>query len=54
MYDPWVIKWLCSKACESEFDYPWENSCESDDMEKAVIRDKRTQIVYTSFPICIG
>jgi hypothetical protein len=28
-YDLWVVKWLCSKACESEFDYhpilQWHN-----------------------------
>jgi hypothetical protein len=22
MYDLWVLKWLCTKACESEFEYP--------------------------------
>ena len=30
----WVIKWLRSRACESEFDYPWQNICDSDDMER--------------------
>ena len=33
MYDLWVTKRLCSKACESEFDTLWQNICESDDME---------------------
>jgi hypothetical protein len=42
VYDLWVIKWLCSKACESEFDYLWQNVCGSNDMEKSTIwlRDK--------------
>jgi hypothetical protein len=33
MYDLWVIKWLCSKARENKSDYPWQNICDSDDME---------------------
>ena len=25
MCDLWLVKWLYSKACDSEFDYPWQN-----------------------------
>jgi hypothetical protein len=32
-YNLWVIKWLCSKACESELDYPRQNICDNNDME---------------------
>jgi hypothetical protein len=31
MYDLWVIKWLCSRACDSESHYPWQNICNSND-----------------------
>jgi len=40
MYDLWVIRWLCGKACESESDNPWRNLCDSDDVEKSTIRDE--------------
>jgi hypothetical protein len=33
MHDLWVIKWQRSTACESEFDYPWWNICDSDDIK---------------------
>ena len=33
MYDLWVIKWLCSRACDSEADYPWQNICDSYDQK---------------------
>ena len=33
MYDLRVRKWLYSKACESKFDYPWQNICDGDYME---------------------
>ena len=33
MHDILVIKWLCSKVCESESDNPWRNISDSDDME---------------------
>ena len=33
MYDVWAIKWLYGKACESEFDYLWQNVCGGDNME---------------------
>ena len=26
MYDLTVLKWLCTKACESEFEYPRQNA----------------------------
>ena len=29
-----VTRWLCSKACQSEIDYPWQNIFDSDNMEK--------------------
>jgi hypothetical protein len=31
--DLWVMKSPCSKACESECDYPWQNICHTDDKE---------------------
>jgi hypothetical protein len=34
MYDPWVIK------CEREFDYPWQSTCDNDNIEKSAIRNK--------------
>ena len=33
IYDLWVLKWQSSKACASEFGYPWQNICDSDDTE---------------------
>ena len=33
MYYMRVINRLCSKFCESEFDYPWQNISDNDDME---------------------
>ena len=33
MYDVGVTKWLYSKAYGSEFDNPWKNICDSDNME---------------------
>jgi hypothetical protein len=33
MYDAWVTNWLCSKGWGSEFDNPWKNICDSDNME---------------------
>jgi hypothetical protein len=24
-YDMYVLKWLCTKACETEMDFPWQN-----------------------------
>ena len=27
---------LCSKACETEFDYLWQNICDSDGVERAL------------------
>ena len=32
MHDLWVLKRLCTKACENEFHYPWHNMCDSDYM----------------------
>jgi len=32
-FDLWVIMWLCSKACESEFGNPWRNICGSNVVE---------------------
>jgi hypothetical protein len=40
MYDLWVIRWLCSKACESESDNPWETSVTLTMREKSTIRDE--------------
>jgi len=40
IYDLWVIWRLCSKVCESKSDNPWQNICDSDDVEKSSIRDK--------------
>jgi hypothetical protein len=33
IYDPWAIKWLCCKACEIKYDYPWQNVRDSEDMQ---------------------
>ena len=33
MSDLWVIQWLCSRACDSESDYPWQNICDSKDIK---------------------
>jgi len=37
MYDLGVRKWLCSKACKSEFDYLWHNISDSQDMENILL-----------------
>jgi len=28
MHDLWVLEQLSTKACESEFEYPWQNTCD--------------------------
>ena len=33
VYDLCLIKRLCSTACDSEFDYPWQNIWDGDDVE---------------------
>ena len=33
IYELCVTKYLCNEACDSEFDYPWPNICDSYDTE---------------------
>lgn len=36
----WVMRWLCSKACVSEFCYLGQNICDSNNRGKFTIHDK--------------
>lgn len=46
MYDPWLMKWLCIKACESEFDNPRRIVSDSDDLENI---PSVASLIYTNW-----
>jgi hypothetical protein len=45
VYDPWLIWRLCCTACENEFDYPWQNTFDSDNMKNLL---SMTSLVTTN------